>query len=161
MTSQASSSATTHKIYLILLRRSKAFHWRQHIKTLGRGSITTSPPPPLRLVPLWGYEFAICLYVRGLSNSTARSEKNDKEEFLKCGVAGKCHDYFNRGDHSVSKLRTSEESIPENFRECFKGFGRCLEKNTGTVFFSSWEIVPLKLVQWVKKKNKSHSDTTA
>ena len=28
----------------------------------------------------------------------------------------------------MSKLRTSEESIPENFRECFKGFGRCLEK---------------------------------
>ena len=26
VTSQASSSATTHKIYLILLRRSKAFH---------------------------------------------------------------------------------------------------------------------------------------
>ena len=30
MPSQASSSATTHKIYLILLRRSKAFHWRQN-----------------------------------------------------------------------------------------------------------------------------------
>ena len=46
VTSQASSSATTHKIYLMLLRRSKAFHWGQnrfeilqHLKTLGRGSI--------------------------------------------------------------------------------------------------------------------------
>ena len=52
MTSQASSSATTHKIYLILLRRSKAFHWRQnrfeilqHIKNSGEGF--HQPPPPL------------------------------------------------------------------------------------------------------------------
>ena len=30
VTSQASSSATTYKIYLILLRRSKAFHLRQN-----------------------------------------------------------------------------------------------------------------------------------
>ena len=30
MTSQASSSAITHKIYLFLLRISKAFHWRQN-----------------------------------------------------------------------------------------------------------------------------------
>ena len=45
MTSQASSSATTHNIYLTLLRRSKAFQWRQNrseilqqIKNLGSGS---------------------------------------------------------------------------------------------------------------------------
>ena len=41
VTSQAFSSATTHKIYLILLRRSKAFHFRfeilQHIKNSGEG----------------------------------------------------------------------------------------------------------------------------
>ena len=30
MPSQASSSATTNKMYLILLRRAKAFHWRQN-----------------------------------------------------------------------------------------------------------------------------------
>jgi len=40
MTSKTSSGATTHKIDLILQRRSKAFHWRkdifeilQHIKS--------------------------------------------------------------------------------------------------------------------------------
>ena len=51
MRSQASSRATTHKIYPILLRRSKTFHWRQnrfeilrHIKTLGEGF--HQPPPP-------------------------------------------------------------------------------------------------------------------
>ena len=44
VTSQASSSATTHKIYLIVLRRSKAFHRRQNrfkilqdIKNSGEG----------------------------------------------------------------------------------------------------------------------------
>ena len=44
MTSQVSSRATIHKIYLILLRRSKAFQWRQnrleilqHIKNCGKG----------------------------------------------------------------------------------------------------------------------------
>ena len=44
VTSQASSSANTHKLYLILLRRSKAFHWRQnrfeilqHIKRVYHG----------------------------------------------------------------------------------------------------------------------------
>ena len=52
MTSQASSSATTHKIYLIVLRRSKAFHWRQNrfkilqdFKNSGEGF--HQPPPPL------------------------------------------------------------------------------------------------------------------
>ena len=53
VTSQASSSTTTYKIYLILLRRSKAFHSRQnpfeilqHIKkTLLRGSINLPPLP--------------------------------------------------------------------------------------------------------------------
>ena len=46
MTSQTSSSATTHKIYLILWRTSKAFYWRQnrfeilqHFKKLKGGSI--------------------------------------------------------------------------------------------------------------------------
>ena len=45
VTSQASSSATAHKTYLILLSRSKAFHWRQNrfeilqiSKTLGAPS---------------------------------------------------------------------------------------------------------------------------
>ena len=52
VTSQTSSSATTRKIYLMLSRRSKAFHRRQncfeilqHIKTLERGSINSPPPP--------------------------------------------------------------------------------------------------------------------
>ena len=69
MTSQASSSATTRKIYLILLRRSKAFHWRQnrfkilqHIKNSGEGFHPSPPsPPPCTTVVVW-----ICLYVRGL-----------------------------------------------------------------------------------------------
>ena len=59
-TSQASSYATTHEIYLILLRRSKAFLWKQnrfeilqHIKNSKEGF---HQPPPL--VPQWGYEFA-------------------------------------------------------------------------------------------------------
>ena len=46
VTSQASSSATTHKIYLILLRRSKAFYCfeiLQHIKN-SRGGFHPSPP---------------------------------------------------------------------------------------------------------------------
>ena len=58
MTSQAFSSAATHKIYLILLRRSKAFHWRQNsfeilqrVKTTTREGFHQSPPP-LPLVPL-------------------------------------------------------------------------------------------------------------
>ena len=55
MTSKASSSATVHKIYLILLRRSKAFQWRQnrfeilqHIKISGEGQwrIQGSGPSP-------------------------------------------------------------------------------------------------------------------
>ena len=61
--SQASSSAATDKIYLILLRRSKAVHLRQnrfeilqHIKNSREGS---HQPPPLPLNVLrWGYEFA-------------------------------------------------------------------------------------------------------
>ena len=51
VTSQASSSAATDKIYLILLRRSKAVHLRQnrfeilqHIKNSREGS--HQPPPP-------------------------------------------------------------------------------------------------------------------
>ena len=60
-----------HKIYLILLRRSKAFHWRpnrfeilQHIKNSGGGGGWVHPTP-YPLLPRWGYEF--CVYVRGLS----------------------------------------------------------------------------------------------
>ena len=63
VTSQASSSAATDKIYLILLRRSKAVHLRQnrfeilqHIKNSREGS-HQPPPPPLNVLP-WGYEFA-------------------------------------------------------------------------------------------------------
>ena len=55
MTSQASSSTTTNKIYLILLRRSKAFHKGKIVskncnisKTPGRDFIDPQlPPPPL------------------------------------------------------------------------------------------------------------------
>ena len=50
VTSQASSSATTHKVYLSLLRRLKAFHWRQnrfeilqHIKNSREGFRPTPP----------------------------------------------------------------------------------------------------------------------
>ena len=53
MTSQASSTATIHKIYLFLLRKSKAFHLRQnrfeilqHIKNSGEEFHPTHPPPP-------------------------------------------------------------------------------------------------------------------
>ena len=60
VTSQASSSATAPKIYLILLRRSKAFHRRwnrfkllQYSKNSGEGF--HPPPPP---IPRLGYEFA-------------------------------------------------------------------------------------------------------
>ena len=70
MTSHASSSATINKIYLILLRRSKAFQWRQnrfdilqHIKNSGEG-FHLPPPPSCTMVGLW-----FCAYVRGLSGS--------------------------------------------------------------------------------------------
>ena len=63
VTSQASSSAATDKIYLILLRRSKAVHLRQnrfeilqHIKNSREGS-HQPPLPPLNVLR-WGYEFA-------------------------------------------------------------------------------------------------------
>ena len=49
MRSQASSSANTHKIYLILLRRSKAKSFRNTAasqKLWGWGSIKPPPPPP-------------------------------------------------------------------------------------------------------------------
>ena len=69
VTSQASSSATTHKIYLILLRRSKAFHWRQnrfeilqHIKNSVEGFYPPSSPTLCTTVGVW-----ICVYVRGLT----------------------------------------------------------------------------------------------
>ena len=61
MTSHASSSATINKIYLILLRRSKAFQWRknrfeilQHIKNSGEGFYVPSPPPSCICVHVWG-----------------------------------------------------------------------------------------------------------
>ena len=63
VTSQASSSAATDKIYLILLRRSKAVHLTQnrfeilqHIENSREGS-HQPPPPPLNGLR-WGYEFA-------------------------------------------------------------------------------------------------------
>ena len=63
VTSQASSSATTYKIYLILLRRSKAFHLRQnpfevlqHIKNSKEGF--NQPPSPPPLYHGGGYEFS-------------------------------------------------------------------------------------------------------
>ena len=53
VTSQASSSATIHKIYLTLLRRSTDFHWRQnhleilqHMKNFREG-FHQRPPPPM------------------------------------------------------------------------------------------------------------------
>ena len=62
--------STTHAIYLILKRRSKAFHWRQnhfeilqHIKNPGGGA----PTPPF--VPRWGVW--ICMYVGWLNYSAA------------------------------------------------------------------------------------------
>ena len=70
MTSHASSSATINKIYLIFLRRSKAFQWRQnrfeilqHIKNSGE-RFHLPPPPSYTMVGLW-----FCVYVRGLSGS--------------------------------------------------------------------------------------------
>ena len=59
VTSQASSSATTHKIYLILLRRSVRLFTKGKIvskycnisKTAGRGSI--NPPPFCTMVGVW------------------------------------------------------------------------------------------------------------
>ena len=61
VTSQASSSATTYKIYLILLKRSKAFHFRQnpfevlqHIKNSSEG-FNHHPSP---LYHGEGYDFA-------------------------------------------------------------------------------------------------------
>ena len=73
MTSQASSSATTHKIYLIVLRRSKAFHRRQNrfkilqdIKNSGEGFHQTPPPPP---PPLYHGE-AMNLLVRPRVNNS-------------------------------------------------------------------------------------------
>ena len=55
-------------IYLILLRTSKAFHWRQnrfeilqHMKNPGEG-FHQPPPPSCTTVGIW-----ICVYVRGLS----------------------------------------------------------------------------------------------
>ena len=68
MTSKASSSATIHKIYLILLRRSKAFQWRQnrfeilqHIHNSGEGFHL---PSSCTMVGAW-----FCVYVRGLNGS--------------------------------------------------------------------------------------------
>ena len=65
VTSQTSSSATTHKIYLNLWRKSKAFHWRlnlfeilQRIYQRRKGE---GPSPPCITVGVW-----FCVYVRGL-----------------------------------------------------------------------------------------------
>ena len=76
VTSQASSSATTHKIYLTLLRRSKDFHWKQnhleilqHIKNFRKGFQPPPPPIPCTTVEVW-----ICMYFRGLRISRSTSE---------------------------------------------------------------------------------------
>ena len=57
VTSQTSSSASTHKLYLILSRRSKVFHWKyclfkilQHIQNSSKGFHQPA------LVPWWGYD---------------------------------------------------------------------------------------------------------
>ena len=82
VTSQASSSATTHKIYFILLRRS----WQRLstkseivsircnvLKTPGRGSINP-PPPPCTTVGVW-----ICLFVRGLRFISSSQLRNNMQ----------------------------------------------------------------------------------
>ena len=63
VTSQVSSSATTNKVYLILLRRSKAFHWRQNRfeilqiwKRLWGGVPSTTPQP---LYHGWGMNLRV------------------------------------------------------------------------------------------------------
>ena len=78
VTSQASSSATSHKIYLIVLIGSKAFHWRQnhfeilhHIKNSGKG-FNQFPRTPYTTVRVW-----ICMYVRGLTAVIEPSFKNE------------------------------------------------------------------------------------
>ena len=61
-------------MYLILLRRSKAFHWRQSrfeilqqqklrggVPPIPPGSITPPPPPPCTTVGVW-----ICVYAQGI-----------------------------------------------------------------------------------------------
>ena len=75
VTLQTSSSATTHKIYFILYRRSKAFHWRQKRNKGGvqqpQYPIPPPPPPNCTKVRVW-----LCLYVRGLcQHITANGEK--------------------------------------------------------------------------------------
>ena len=68
VTPQASSSATTHKTYFILLSRSKAFNYRQnlfeilqHIRNPGEGFHPPPSAPPCTTVGVW-----VCVYVRGL-----------------------------------------------------------------------------------------------
>ena len=66
----ASSSTTTHKIYLILLRRSKAFHWRQnHFEILQhiKNSRERFRQPPL--LPRWGY-MIICVLLNNHAFNT-------------------------------------------------------------------------------------------
>ena len=74
VTSQTSSSATTHKIYLILSRRTKAFHRRPncfeilpHIKNSRERFHQPHPPPPpstpctCTTMGVW-----LCVYFQGL-----------------------------------------------------------------------------------------------
>ena len=71
---QASSCAITHKIYLILLRRSKAFgfllkvKWFRNTATYQKlqGGTPSTPPPPCTTVGCGGRGVRLCLYVRGL-----------------------------------------------------------------------------------------------
>ena len=118
VTSQTSSSATTRKIYLMLSRRSKAFHRRQncfeilqHIKTLERGSINSPPPLPrtCTTVGVW-----LCVYFRGLiflrlnifSSSSVTTQKSKPL----------------RGWFLYSSVRRDSNSYPDYYNATFAGF---------------------------------------
>ena len=69
--SQAFIRATSRKIYLILLRRSETFHWRQdyfeilqHIKTSWEGFYQPPPPLPLSLYHDGGMNLRVLPRVR-------------------------------------------------------------------------------------------------
>ena len=73
VTSQTSSSATTHKIYLILSRRTKVFHRRQncfeilpHIKNSRERFHQPHPPPPSTPCTCTTMGVWLCVYFQGL-----------------------------------------------------------------------------------------------
>ena len=151
MTSQASSSATTHKLYLILLRRSKAFHWRQNrfeilqrVKNAGEESY--QPVPPRTTVGVW-----LCVYVRGfrwkdfILFQVSFKAKNKEiptdiclkdvdwcdEEHLVCSVSYWIYsDIYNQRLHSRHLCKkppsTQTQYVPDNEPECswFLGWSR-------------------------------------